>query len=41
MCKDALGWYRTINKKETFDYEKLKKTFKQLLEVPVEKETEN
>jgi hypothetical protein len=41
MCKEAIIWYKIINKRETLEYDKLKRTFNSLLEVPVEKETEN
>jgi hypothetical protein len=41
MCKEALNWYKLIYKKDVIDYEKMKKSYKALLIVEIEKESEN
>jgi hypothetical protein len=42
MCKRAKGWYlNTLHKKTTtIDYKKLKETYKQLVQFPVDKNSE-
>lgn len=41
MCKEAYQWYKESFNKEVIDYEKLKKTYKDLKALQCEKESEN